>query len=74
MRTELEAMAIGQAVRFLQEAAKKEHQSLFSIVADHSDQPVERLFTDFIMEDEYWIGTHLTEGVIRVVDTERTYA
>ena len=69
MMTELEGFALNHAVALLQKAAIKEGQSLFSMVSDHAEANADRLFIDYIAEDEWWVADHLTDGVIdRVKD------
>jgi hypothetical protein len=62
--TEIESMALKQAVALLEKAAKDENRSLYSLVDDHCTTPSERLFQDYISEDEWWVADHLTDGVI----------
>lgn len=67
--TALEGLALKQAVALLQQAAINEGQSLFSMVSDHAEANPDRLFIDYIAEDEWWVADHLTDGVIgRVQD------
>ena len=65
--TNLEGMALKQAVALLQQAAINEGQSLYSMVADHAEANADRLFVDYIAEDEWWVADHLTDGVIGYV-------
>jgi hypothetical protein len=62
--TNLEGMALRQAVELLQKAAIKEGQSLFSMVSDHAEANPDRLFIDYIAEDEWWVADHLTDGIV----------
>jgi hypothetical protein len=61
--TSIEKLALAQAVKLLEQAATDEGQSLFQMVADHSETAGSRLFQDYLSEDEWWAADNLTDGV-----------